>query len=302
MNGHNPAGRNLWFVAFDTKTGDVAGMVSVMPKLFYLDGQPVDAGIMGDFVVAKKYRVFGPAMGLPKIALSACKNAGLRVIYTLPNQESEMVVKRAGFDNTKVLGYFVKPVSSIHFLKGCTACPIAVVGARVVDLVFRLASLDYLAISRGDVSEESSVDGTFDVLWETIKKTPHRLVGDHSAAYLHWRYFCNPLYRFRVITLRRGPDLAGYMFFAIVDDRVEVYDIVAAKPRYVYRLVGKISDIARKEHCKALCVRLTKSDPMVRQLRLCLFLNGKDDVSLLVSSTDEVLYERLGLSSGDRNI
>src|SRR6185436_12415022 len=81
----NPAGATLWLFAYDGKTQEVAGMVSITKKEIYVEGKLVSVGILGDLMAGERYRVFGPAMQLIREGVAAARNAAISWVYTIPN-------------------------------------------------------------------------------------------------------------------------------------------------------------------------------------------------------------------------
>ena len=62
----NPAGPVIWIFAVEEKTGKLAGTISLFPKQLFVNGKMVKAAILGDFMLHKKFRVFGPVLDLLK--------------------------------------------------------------------------------------------------------------------------------------------------------------------------------------------------------------------------------------------
>ena len=113
----NPAGPAIWFFAIEEKTSTLAGTISLMPKDMLVDGSPVRACIMGDYMIGGRYRVFGPALDLQKAVTKDFSNLGFRFIYTVPNQASIKIIERMGFVEMMRLRTLIKPVKALPYLK-----------------------------------------------------------------------------------------------------------------------------------------------------------------------------------------
>jgi GNAT superfamily N-acetyltransferase len=297
----NPAGPAAWFAAIARETGRLAGMLSLMPKTFYVGEREIRAAVLGDFVVAEEARAFGPARQLPKVVLDWAMARRFDVVYTMPNEKAEKVVERAGFTARKTLKLFLRPISSAMFVKAGPFTGPVTLAARVVDAFFNAAA-GRLAPADGVVCEQETFDSSFDALWEAVRQSSLAPVSDHSSAYLRWRYLQNPEMAFRVVTLRSGTALTAYAVFTILSSRLEVFELVTTNPRQVGRLLRGIADIGRAEGCKAVYLRVDSTDPIIGQLRRLLFLDARDDKPWLSSPSDERLLSSLRFSSGDRNI
>jgi hypothetical protein len=167
----------------------------------------------------------------------------------------------------------------------------------------RLCSRETFCSTQGTVMETTEIDASFDLLWNKIKKTQSGIVRDLSSAYLNWRYFKNPLYKFRVLTYRIHPqgELLGYIFFTINDNRLEIYDLFSLKRNYAYMLLKKITHIAREEKCIAIYSRILETNPWLTTLKACNFFDAKDD-ALVFFHGQELHDKEWYFFSGERNI
>ncbi|HOD72900.1 MAG TPA: hypothetical protein PKO27_17925, partial [Deltaproteobacteria bacterium] len=80
----NPAGRTIWFLALDDRSQELLGFITLMPRRFVWNGRELLFGIMGDFVIKKQHRGFGPGMQLPGHVLRNASKLGFSLVYTIP--------------------------------------------------------------------------------------------------------------------------------------------------------------------------------------------------------------------------
>src|SRR4051794_12150783 len=87
-------------------------MAALFPTSLWVAGERVPAGIGGDFAVDEGHRGFGPALALQRATATAVSERGLKCAYGSPNQNSELVVARAGYANAGRLTRFIKLLSA----------------------------------------------------------------------------------------------------------------------------------------------------------------------------------------------
>lgn len=300
----NPAGRPTWFLALDKKTGTMIGTISIMPRLLSHKGHVIRAGVFGDIMVDKKYRVLGPALHLPKTLVKEYPSLGYDCIYALPNADAKKLFKRAGLTYEKTLSHLVKPLSIKPYIEHRIPAPLDGIIAMVVDPGMKLVSKETYYMSMDHICEETEIDNSFDTFWNDLKINSNCVIGDRSSQYLTWKYQLNPLATYRFITVRekKSARLMGYMFFTIEEDRMSIIDLIALDNKRLLPLIKKGAAIGKSEGCKALYIRINQNNRMVSILNKCLFVDGKDDADLLFFSTDTMLQGEWDFSDLDRNV
>jgi hypothetical protein len=298
----NPAGPAVWFFALDDKN-ELAGMVSILPKDMIRKGRTVRAGILGDFMVHSKYRIFGPNLLLLKTALADMTDLDFALLYTVPNPQSVQLIKRAGADNVGSFKNFVKPLEAKHYLSRHTDSFSQRLLAPFVDTGLRLISKDTYISSKGFFEEIFRTDESFDLLWNSIKDRL-TMAGDRSGAYLGWKYLLNPHNDFRVLTFREraGGSLLGFVVFTVDQNRLNIYDMVALNKASINKLLTKIVRIGRMESCISVNAEIFETNPLLASFKSFGFLDAKND--FVVFSLGEEQWPGSGcyLFSGDRNI
>jgi len=301
----NPAGPTVWFLALDRKTGELAGTISLMPRQLYVGGTPIRAAILGDFMVGKQYRAFGPYLMLLKEAAGSGTDLGLDCIYTLPNPASRKPAERAGMEKAQELYCFVKPLMEQLYLEKAAPAVVAAALGPVVSASLKLISREMVVSPRGVREEALRFDEPFDALWSTLRERTVGLSGDRSAPYLTWKYARNPLRRFRLLTFREGAasQIGGYLIFTpFENNKPEVYDICALDDGITERLIAALIGIARTEKCQAIYFRASLSSRTLRFFKRFRFLRTNDALELYCSGRTGLSLASWDFFSGDRNI
>lgn len=299
----NPAGPAIWFFAFDINKKELVGTVSIISREMVFNGTLVNAGIVGDFIVSKNYRVFGPALMLQRTVLESMSIYGFDYLYTLPNKASLKVNLRAGFVDAVKLVEYVKPVRCAQYLQKYLGYKLSYFVGYLLDFIVKLFSKESWIFTTNHFDEIITVDGAFDAIWDEFQKLEAGLIGDHSAKYIEWRYLKNPASSFRIIVLRGKSEgkLLGYIIFTMIDDKIEIYDILSLKNNYKDKLLRKVIHVARREKCKAIYIRLVENSLDIRNLQRFMFVNAKNDISVLVFGEEVSIFNQWAFSEGDRS-
>jgi predicted acetyltransferase len=304
LNQGNPAGAAIWVLAFNRKNNELAGVISVMPKEIILEGQTVRGGILGDFMVSNKYRVFGPNLQLPKTVLSHLSDLGFNFLYTIPNPESEKIMKRVGFRKAGVMYNLVKLLKTKHYLNkylnsfaGRLMSPFTYIGLKII-------SRETYVSAAGVFEETAVIDEIFDLLWNKIKLQQPHMIGDHSPSYITWRYLQNPLYKFRVLTYKEEfkGDLLGFIIFTIDQGKLYIFDIIAVERTYIHRLLKRIVSIARSESCLSINIDVFETNPLLPILKSFRFFDARGDIAMYSFGEQSTSFQDCSFFGGDRNI
>ena len=299
----NPAGPAIWLFAIESDNNEIAGMMSIMPKDMIRTGRIIRAGILGDFMIHSKYRVFGPNLMLLKTALADRTELGFALLYTVPNAHSVPLIKRAGANSVGNFKNFVKPLEAKHYLRKHMDPFSQRLLAPFVDTGLRLISKDTYLSSKGFFEEISGIDESFDLLWNIVKGSLV-MAGDHSSSYLEWKYLLNPHHGFRVLTIkeRAGGSLLGFVVFTVDQNRLNIYDMAALNKASVNQLLMKIVLIGRAENCISINVSIFETNPLMPSFRSFRFLDAKTDFVVFSSGEEQWPGSGCYLFSGDRNI
>ena len=305
MQAGNPAGAAIWFLAFEEASDEIAGALTIMPRRIYYRGRETLAGILGDFMVDSKYRVFGPNLMLVRAPLKSLDELGLSFIYTLPNESSRKMAERAGVRYTTELSCYTRPLDFRTYIEKRLPATLAEILSPAVGFLFRLSSAETWLSFDGTVEETVDIDEGFDRFWERLREESPSIIGDRSAVYLRWRYQSNPLYHFRFLTCRRKGerDISGYtVFCGREEDRIEIYDLQASSKGCFNRLVKALTDIGRKERARSIYFIAPRWSTMLDRLRRFRFLDTKSTHQIGFFGEPDLPLEEWDFVSGERNI
>jgi hypothetical protein len=300
----NPAGPTHWFFALVEDTGEFAGLVSLMPKMVSVDGNLVKAGIIGDLMVDRKYRLFGPNLKLIRTLVKSAPALGCEIIYGLPNDASLKIVERVGMKRIDYICSYVKLIQVAFHLKNRLPAVLAGLVTIPAGLILRLFSKD-LFVSSSGVEEVTETDESFDILWENVRSSVPGLVSDRSASFLSWRYLQNPLNRFRLLVYRdkAQSDLSGYSVFCITEDnKLWIYDIFSVRKGIETRMLKRLIQIAREAHCPSIIFSVSCGSGWGRRLWHFGFLKSKSRMALYCAGGHRLPLDSWEFFSGDRNI
>jgi len=305
MTSGNPAGPAIWFLAFERGSENMAGTASLMPRMLHLAGRDLRAGILGDFMVAAKHRVFGPNIRLLRSVLASLEELGFSFIYTLPNEASFKVAEHVGMRPVAELRCLVRPIDMRFYLGKRAPSPIAAAGAPVVDFFLRLASRETFRSPRRAIKEIGAIDDSFDRFWDRMRAESRELLGERSAAYLRWRYSHNPLnaFRFLVCAGCSDRDIDGYAVFCVGEEnKMEIYDIAAMDRNSSDSLRMDLIEIAKREGRRAIYFTARTGSPRLAEFARFRFLDTKTIRNLYCHGGTDLTLDRWDFSTGDRNI
>ena len=298
----NPCRPAIWFLAFHNKTNELAGSISILPRLMSFNGKTIRAGILGDFMVDSKHRVFGPNMLLPKTCIKNQRELGLDLIYTIPNNDSKNIIQRAGLICIGPLFYMVRP---IRFEKYSNFPGIHLL-SPIINSILKILTISFHYFKEQSIfQEENSFDDSFDSLWENIKKKQTGLIGDHSSEFLKWHFLQNPIANYRILTNRRKTDgrLSGYVIFTVTNSGLEIFDIFCLQMPLAKELINKVLKIAQKEKCKAIYCTASNKSPILNVLKRLFFFDSKFPMHLYINTDNNNLFsETFTFFASDRNI
>ncbi len=305
MQTGNPAGPSSWFLAFEKGSDEIVGTMTIMPRRIYYRGRELRTGILGDFMVDAKYRVFGPNLMLMRTSTDALDDLGLSFLYTVPNESSRKVAERIGIKYITELDCYARPLNFRFYLEKRLPGPAATILAPVVGALFRISSRETWCSFDGTVEETQDVGDRFDTFWQRLRDVSSLIIGDRSAEYLRWRYQDNPLYRFRFLVCRKKGDreISGYAVFCTREEnKIDIYDMQATNGGCLDGLVRRLTAIGRAEGSQALYYIAPKGSPLFERLKMFRFIDTRDTLQLGFYGDPDIPLENWDFTNGDRNI
>ena len=84
------------------------------------------------------------------------------------------------------------------------------------------------AVYPSRVSELFYVDEQFDQLWEE-RRTDYDIIIRRDRSYMNWRYFLNPMEKYRLIVHVENEQIQGYAIFKRYEDEIQIVDLLIGK-------------------------------------------------------------------------
>jgi GNAT superfamily N-acetyltransferase len=235
----NPLGAPSLFLARDNESGGLVGTAALFPTTLWIAGERVPAAIGGDFAVDEGHRGFGPALALQRATVQAISERGLLCAYGSPNQNSELVVARAGYTDLGRLTRFIKLLSARPVVDRYIGRPrLASLAAGVAGPVMSILSRERLHRRSGrfSVEQPDRFDDRFTGLWELARRQLG-VTTERNAELLNWRYAKSGLggdpEMYSIFALVEGNEVAGYFVYRMRDDSRLVYDVLCRPDRPV---------------------------------------------------------------------
>lgn len=298
----NPAGQPIWYLAFHTKTGQLAGTVSILPRAIFVNGNRVLAGIVGDFMVEKTFRVFGPGLQLQKAIIASFPELGFQFLYTITNKASEKLMLRAGFRECASLTHFVKPIKLMNQLEKHISSRLSKLIAPGLELGLRLVCRETYSRRKGNFQEIAKFDHGHDLFFKELE-SDFPIIGARRCEDLNWRLFKNPIYDFCVLSFSNSSrnSMLGYIAYVMHNKDAFIYDIIARDGDDFRRLLSQFLMFGRENGYFSISINVLTSNPFIRYMASFGF-HKRHEFSLLYAGDSELLSKKWLFFSGDRNI
>jgi GNAT superfamily N-acetyltransferase len=236
---NSPFGAPSLFLARDNESGSLVGMAALFPTSLWIAGEPVPAGIGGDFAVDEGHRGLGPAVALQRATVPPLTERGLKCAYGSPNQSSEPIVRRVGYADVGRLTRFLKLLSARPLVDRYVSRPrLASLASGLASPVVSIFSRERLhrRPARFSVEEPGLFDDRFTSLWELARRQLG-VTSERNAELLNWRYEKTDTGgapgNYPIFALLEGNEVAGYLVYRMADDTRLVYDVVCRPERAV---------------------------------------------------------------------
>lgn len=299
----NPAGPATWFLAFEKDSRALAGMMSVMPRDIFVQKRALKAGIVGDFIIDEKHRVFGPSIQLPKMLKENYFKFGFDLLYTVPNIDSVKIMNHFGFKSLKKLCNYTRPITFSTYLERYMRASAAKILSLTIESILKPVSWMSCVADQGVFDYVTNVDDTFDEFFESLRRSSREPVADRCSSYLRWRYLRNPMFSFKILKYKKTSysKLAGFLVFAIVNNVMEIFDCAGLKIKDRCILLRKAIQIAMSQRCRSIKIVASRSGEWPRHLKKNGFFDNKDMIEALCLGHFQD-FENWDFVSGDRNI
>jgi hypothetical protein len=279
-----------WLVR--SAAGEAVGATGLMGRNMKVFDRMVRAGQAIDLNVDKEHRTIGPALGLQRALTDAVRRRQLDLVYSFPNAQSELVQRRAGFQELGRLGRWAKPLRIGEGLRARLrrkpGGKLAAALARPL-LWLRSPELFYRRPAKLQAWVTDRFDARFDRLWETASRR-FAIVGERTSEYLSWRFCQCPDACYRVLCLADTDQrLLAYLVYHCRNGMAHVGDFFFADTCYLEPLLAEFLRMIRPEQAEAVIVVYLGSSEVCARLKRFGFWPRPSDRNAIVYADEEIL-------------
>ena len=286
---NNPYGPASCWIIMDTKTSTVVGSTAIFPRKVFVNGKLLLGGITGDFGVDRRYRIVGPALKLQKAGISESSKNNFAFLYGYPNEKSEPIQRRAGFNKIGSTSRMVKILRSEDYLTTHLTVPfIAKLFSKPVDLILKLLSTESSYKTSRHVAFDvlTSFDKRFDELWEKAS-TQYIVTGERTSEFLNWRFTQCPYKRYNIFAMTRKQtgEILGYIVYYFVRKNVNIADLlVVDMNKHIDALLSEFILFQRKKSTETISVIFFGNEILMNKLKRYQFSVRSDVRNIVVYS------------------
>ncbi len=211
------------------ESGTFVGTGALFPRKMLVQGEPVCAGIAGDFAFDRQHRNLIQALALQREIQSKIHETRFRFIYCLPNEQARGIFSRIKYKKIGTFTHFVKPLKSeyrnheyLHSI--LQSKPVA----RAVDMFIRIFAKEsrYTTTVPYSIDTPDSFDERFDVFWKKVSGQ-FAIIGERTPAFLTWRYMQSPGKKYSVFCLLdEHKDISGYIVYDFNKNMCDIMDML----------------------------------------------------------------------------
>jgi|GEM_PF-1427172 len=218
---------STWLI-FHNEGEKPAGSLSVFPRRFNINGESVLVGINCDIIIQKQHRTLGPAIMMLNALVKGAPGLGYQVLLAMPNQMSQPVFKRAGYEKAGSASRWSKVLKCEEKIQSVIRNRhIARLISPLIDIVlYRVSFIQWTNVHYRKILKESKTVAAKVGNASITEDMPDNGGASSSADYLKWRYAGVGTSNSEVFLLRSGDSkLIGYIIFSVQDDVVVVEQI-----------------------------------------------------------------------------
>lgn len=222
-------GKPITWLAKDSITNLFVGAASVFPRNFLINGEPIKAGLLGDFAVDKAHRTFGPALKMQKEILSYFKESGFELLYGTPNKQAEAIFFKLGYKIAGKIKRFVK-IFKTQYKEGEYLPPrnLTKIIQPAINFAINLTNskIFYRSPKKYNIEHPSIFNSRFNHLFSNTL-SDNVIICDRNISFLNWRYFNSPIHNYKVLTLvGELKEIKGYIVYYIEKNMCNIDDVV----------------------------------------------------------------------------
>jgi len=224
---NNPFGPGqIWILEAD---GQPIGTTSLGMRPLKIGETVTTAGVACDLAVNKDHRFLQPALMLQRAMISSA-NAGIRIIYGVPNSGGASVMKYLGYREFCCVHRYAKVLRISHYLQrsGKFGAMVPSIGRIADQGIAALQSIGHRRTNGRIRQVLPYFDERFDELWNRLSSEfPALTVRDRR--FLNWRYQECPLRQYKTLGLLTEDEskLLGYLIYYVEDRSALCADFIA---------------------------------------------------------------------------
>ena len=250
----NPIGIARVWIAESSGVGPI-GTSAAFPRLFHVNGELVQALVLSDFAIDRRFRTLGPAMGLLRATLRVVNDSAYRFTLDHPSESMLAVYRRIGGKEIGRRTRYVRLLNVREFARrrwgrGVRAAVLGSVGdfaIGVIDAIRRPPSGMEVA------SQAAKYGAEFAELAVRLSSR-YSVVGGRNETYLNWRFKPGIRFDYHIVTLRSNKRLVAYGVLQQSRDKaMTIVEFVSAGDRAVdHALMVGLVDTARSLRAESL--------------------------------------------------
>jgi hypothetical protein len=221
-----PYGPARVWVAVEDETEQTVGMASAFPRTLCLNGSSCRGYVLGDFCIDVEHRSLGLAVRLQKACSERPGSTSLTPHYDFPSDRMMAVYERM---KVAPIGQMVRWSKALRLERKIgevvrskkLARHLASPMNKILNWKDSMPGSDVrwlIAEHQGDCADE------FTQLARNVGSR-YGVCVERSAEYLNWRFLKHPLVRHRLLTARRGGQVAGYVMYSHTGEDAKIVDL-----------------------------------------------------------------------------
>jgi len=274
---------------------DVVGAISSISRSYNSKNGEQVVGLCADFAVDKKHQTLVPAL---KILNSLIKGSRDKcdLLLGFPNNKAVSIMRRAGFRILGEVPRYTLILKSKPYINKIVLSRFSSLITAPIDIILRL----YFRITRCihfssyELTEITSADESFDKLWLTCSKKSNLYIGKRDREYLKWRFFTNPISKYRVFSLKHITTgvLVGYVVVQVnAEGHWYVFDFFTISDNKTLKcLIQKLIAVAIKESATSLSIEFLGSQKVTLILQTLKFSKRASERRVILGPLKET-YE-----------
>jgi len=190
----------------------------------------------------------------------AAKQQAFKFVYSLPNAESEPVLKRVGYRFLGSVQRWYKPLRCERLLHSKLQNPLlrkaATAASGAVDGVLAVKARETFYRRPADIHVKLAdrFDAAFDQLWKNAAGR-FSFIGERTGDYLTWRFGQSPDGPFEVFCIKNAcQELLAYLVFSCRDGIAYVNDLLFVDAPSLNLLLSEFLRSVRRQRCTAVVV------------------------------------------------